>query len=294
MGKRSAPQRPMKGFSKIVFRDDGEAVAAGCPVCGKSACFCTRDLEAGVSPVQFNLVKPTASSSEARPAGEMGTTSGVDTAMKSDGHGEKAARKAAKIAKKVAASAAAAAAAAAAAVAAATADSTASEELNITARKAKAAAKQASRAAVDCAEAAAGGKAVSEDKAARKAARKAAKAVARQVGGCAATEALHGRATDEVTAAPPAKKVKRSGGHVRGSAEAEASCGADAPSVAVAVAVAVAVTELRSAEEWEAMLSMTSAAQPVVVDFSAPWCAPCAAIAPFFAELAGRYAVGLQ
>ena len=28
MGKRSAPQRPMKGFSKIVFGDEGEAVAA--------------------------------------------------------------------------------------------------------------------------------------------------------------------------------------------------------------------------------------------------------------------------
>ena len=46
----------MKGFSKIVFGNEGEAVAASCPLCGKLACFCTRDLEAGVSPVVFNLV----------------------------------------------------------------------------------------------------------------------------------------------------------------------------------------------------------------------------------------------
>jgi len=43
MGKRS-PQRPMKGFSKIVFGDEGEAVAASCPLCGKLACFCVQEL----------------------------------------------------------------------------------------------------------------------------------------------------------------------------------------------------------------------------------------------------------
>ena len=46
MGKpsRAASKRPMKGFTKITFGEDGSSSAVSCPVCGKTACFCVRDM----------------------------------------------------------------------------------------------------------------------------------------------------------------------------------------------------------------------------------------------------------
>ena len=161
MGKRSAPQRPMKGFSKIVFGDEGEAVAASCPLCGKLACFCTRDLEAGVSPVVFNLVPPhdpavpslqpsrATSSEEARTATEKTIRAGTAAAgggsdQEAAAKKRKAAKKAAKMAKKAAAAAAAAEATAAAEAAAAVALDGRAVSLS---EDAKAAAKRAKREA---------------------------------------------------------------------------------------------------------------------------------------------------
>ena len=42
-----------------------------------------------------------------------------------------------------------------------------------------------------------------------------------------------------------------------------------------------AVASLRDAKEWHAMLRLTSASLPVVVDFSAPWCAPTLTVTLF-------------
>lgn len=40
MGKPS--KRPMGGFKKIVFADDGASTTVSCPKCGQTRCFCTR------------------------------------------------------------------------------------------------------------------------------------------------------------------------------------------------------------------------------------------------------------
>lgn len=38
-------KRPMKGFTKITFGDDGGGTAQACAKCGKTACFCVHDLQ---------------------------------------------------------------------------------------------------------------------------------------------------------------------------------------------------------------------------------------------------------
>ena len=48
MGKPSRGKRPMTGFSKVTFGDDGAASSVVCPLCKKSACFCNRGLQRGV------------------------------------------------------------------------------------------------------------------------------------------------------------------------------------------------------------------------------------------------------
>ena len=55
MGKGSKPGRPMKGFSKVVFGDDGLGNSVACTVCKKLACFCTKDLAPAVSPALSSL-----------------------------------------------------------------------------------------------------------------------------------------------------------------------------------------------------------------------------------------------
>ena len=42
----------MKGFSKVVFCDDGSSTAVACGACGKHACFCKRDTAAAATTVQ--------------------------------------------------------------------------------------------------------------------------------------------------------------------------------------------------------------------------------------------------
>ena len=48
MGKRKQPARPMQGFSKVVFGDDGAAAAVACGRCGAMRCFCKQDLQPAV------------------------------------------------------------------------------------------------------------------------------------------------------------------------------------------------------------------------------------------------------
>ena len=50
MGKSKKPARPMKGFSKIVFGDDGQADAIACAHCGATACFCRQDMQGAAAP----------------------------------------------------------------------------------------------------------------------------------------------------------------------------------------------------------------------------------------------------
>ena len=57
MGRSKAPKRPMQGFSKICFDDDGEATAVCCQICGAQQCFCDRGLDScKLKPSEVNVV----------------------------------------------------------------------------------------------------------------------------------------------------------------------------------------------------------------------------------------------
>ena len=89
--------------------------------------------------------------------------------------------------------------------------------------------------------------------------------------------AEHGReAPVEPTAKRPKGEVAPSGGV---GSEGSGAASGRVPSVVT----------LRSDDDWFSMLE-ASAEMPVVVDFSAAWCRPCAAIAPLFAELCAKHA----
>ena len=62
MGKASRAKRPMAGFSKITFDDDGAAAKVVCPLCKNTACFCNRGLQQTGNKVPASVVASPAAS----------------------------------------------------------------------------------------------------------------------------------------------------------------------------------------------------------------------------------------
>ena len=251
MGKRKQPARPMQGFSKVVFGDDGAAAAVACGHCGATRCFCKQDLQpAVVAPTVVTKRKDDAeTSSETQKKTRKAEPSAEQAAAQ-----KAAARKAERKAQLRAAHRA--------------AFEAAPRSCPATFREWKAGLSKAQR------------------KAARKAVKKA-QGEPTSVRQERAPERLvqetpkPGGSDDDDDDEPEQEEEEEDPD------DDEARVGAMLE--AALRARRGGVVPLRSEAEWRAALRLSSELT-VVVDFGAEWCGPCQAVAPLFARLCAEHA----
>eukprot|EP00567_Pseudictyota_dubia_P013124 CAMPEP_0197436140 /NCGR_PEP_ID=MMETSP1175-20131217/3614_1 /TAXON_ID=1003142 /ORGANISM="Triceratium dubium, Strain CCMP147" /LENGTH=198 /DNA_ID=CAMNT_0042965353 /DNA_START=6 /DNA_END=602 /DNA_ORIENTATION=- len=84
--------------------------------------------------------------------------------------------------------------------------------------------------------------------------------------------------SERAKSCPPGESQRES---VKGSCDANDTTNSDSPAE---------VKEIDTVDEWNSELSSSSQGErPVVAKFTASWCKPCKAIAPFYRDLASRY-----
>lgn len=86
MGKR-APARPMTGFAKITFGPDGQAEPVACNACGKSRCFCVRDMAGSIHRWEAADVPAQAASETSEPVKPLTWKKAIRQELKAAGGG---------------------------------------------------------------------------------------------------------------------------------------------------------------------------------------------------------------